>query len=29
VAGYTHAFTVGIAGLDALERYMYDPVHLA
>jgi len=26
--GYTHAYCVGIADLDALERYMYDPVHL-
>jgi hypothetical protein len=28
-AGYTHAYTVGIADLAALERYMHDPVHLA
>ncbi|MBU3061749.1 Dabb family protein [Nocardia sp. NEAU-G5] len=28
-AGYTHGLLVGIADLDALERYMYDPVHLA
>ncbi|MEV5651504.1 Dabb family protein [Nocardia sp. NPDC052254] len=28
-SGYTHAYCVGIADLDALERYMYDPVHLA
>jgi len=27
--GYTHAYCVGIADLDALERYMHDPVHLA
>ncbi|AVH20492.1 Dabb family protein [Nocardia cyriacigeorgica] len=26
---YTHAYCVGIADLDALERYMHDPVHLA
>ncbi len=27
--GYTHAYCVAIADLDALERYMFDPVHLA
>nr|QEO73961.1 hypothetical protein [uncultured bacterium] len=27
--GFTHAYVVGIADLDALERYMHDPVHLA
>jgi hypothetical protein len=27
--GYSHAYVVGIADLAALERYMYDPVHLA
>ncbi|MEU5023449.1 Dabb family protein [Streptomyces milbemycinicus] len=26
--GYTHAYCVGIEDLPALERYMYDPVHL-
>lgn len=28
-SGYTHAYCVAIADLDALERYMHDPVHLA
>ncbi|MFI9453788.1 Dabb family protein [Amycolatopsis sp. NPDC052450] len=28
-AGYTHAYCFGLADLGALERYMYDPVHLA
>jgi Stress responsive A/B Barrel Domain len=27
--GYTHAYCVGVEDLTALERYMYDPVHLA
>ncbi|WP_067832637.1 Dabb family protein [Actinomadura kijaniata] len=27
--GYTHGYCVGIEDLDALERYMHDPVHLA
>jgi hypothetical protein len=27
--GYTHTYCVGIADLDALRRYMHDPVHLA
>ncbi|MFH8383893.1 Dabb family protein [Kitasatospora sp. NPDC018058] len=27
--GFTHAYCVGIADLDALRRYMHDPVHLA
>ncbi|WP_067810874.1 Dabb family protein [Nocardia beijingensis] len=27
--GLTHAYCVGLADLDAVERYMYDPVHLA
>ncbi|MGI5126930.1 Dabb family protein [Pseudonocardia sp. CA-107938] len=27
--GFTHAYLVGIPDLDALERYMHDPVHLA
>ncbi|MFE3029379.1 Dabb family protein [Nocardia tengchongensis] len=27
--GFTHAYCVGIEDLDALERYMHDPVHLA
>jgi hypothetical protein len=27
--GYTHAYCVGIRDLDALERYLHDPVHLA
>jgi hypothetical protein len=26
--GYTHAYCAGVADLAALERYMYDPVHL-
>ncbi|WP_328409801.1 Dabb family protein [Nocardia sp. NBC_00403] len=26
--GFTHAYCVGIEDLDALERYMHDPVHL-
>ncbi|MEV0402896.1 Dabb family protein [Actinoallomurus sp. NPDC050550] len=26
--GYTHAYCVGIEDLAALERYLYDPVHL-
>lgn len=26
--GYSHTYCVGIADLAALERYMYDPVHL-
>jgi hypothetical protein len=26
--GYTHGYCVAIADLAALERYMYDPVHL-
>jgi len=26
--GYTHAFLAGVEDLAALERYMYDPVHL-
>ncbi|MFI6789049.1 Dabb family protein [Nonomuraea sp. NPDC050383] len=26
--GYTHAYCVGIADLEALERYMHDPVHI-
>ncbi|MCO6008372.1 Dabb family protein [Actinoallomurus purpureus] len=26
--GYTHAYCVGVKDLAALERYMYDPVHL-
>ncbi|WP_067669108.1 Dabb family protein [Nocardia miyunensis] len=29
VEGYTHGYCVGIADLPALERYMYDPIHLA
>ncbi|WP_339429541.1 Dabb family protein [Nocardia spumae] len=28
-SGYTHAYCVAIADLDALERYMYDPTHVA
>ncbi|WP_410604691.1 Dabb family protein [Amycolatopsis sp. lyj-90] len=28
-AGYSHAYSFGLADLDAVERYMYDPVHLA
>ncbi|WP_327714571.1 Dabb family protein [Streptomyces sp. NBC_00490] len=27
--GLTHAYCVGIEDLEALERYMHDPVHLA
>lgn len=27
--GFTHAYMVGIADLESLERYMHDPVHLA
>ncbi|MGI5231412.1 Dabb family protein [Actinoallomurus sp. CA-142502] len=27
--GYTHAFCAAVEDLAALERYMYDPVHLA
>ncbi|HEY2057872.1 MAG TPA: Dabb family protein [Amycolatopsis sp.] len=27
--GYTHAYCVGIDDLEALERYLHDPVHLA
>lgn len=27
--GFTHTYLVGIADLEALERYMHDPVHLA
>ncbi|MFX0580290.1 Dabb family protein [Nocardia nepalensis] len=27
--GLTHAYCVGIEDLAALERYLYDPVHLA
>ncbi|MGA4837735.1 Dabb family protein [Streptomyces sp. G45] len=27
--GLTHAYCVGIEDLTAVERYMYDPVHLA
>lgn len=27
--GYTHAFLAAVPDLDALERYMHDPVHLA
>lgn len=27
--GYTHTYCVGVPDLDALERYMHDPVHLA
>ncbi|MER5324948.1 Dabb family protein [Streptosporangium roseum] len=26
--GYTHAYVVGVEDLTALERYMYDQVHL-
>ncbi|WP_033440485.1 Dabb family protein [Saccharothrix sp. NRRL B-16314] len=26
--GYTHAYVAGIADLDALERYLHDPVHV-
>ncbi|MFF0488387.1 Dabb family protein [Nocardia sp. NPDC003482] len=28
-SGFTHAYSFGLADLDALERYMYDPAHLA
>ncbi|MFE6769818.1 Dabb family protein [Streptomyces griseus] len=28
-ADFTHAYCVAIEDLDALERYMHDPVHLA
>jgi hypothetical protein len=28
-AGYTHAYCVGLEDLASLERYLYDPVHLA
>lgn len=27
--GFTHGYSFGLADLDAFERYMYDPVHLA
>ncbi|WP_436772887.1 Dabb family protein [Yinghuangia sp. YIM S09857] len=27
--GFTHAYCVGIADMEALRRYMHDPVHLA
>lgn len=27
--GYTHAYCAAVEDLAALERYMYDPVHLA
>ncbi|WP_410585940.1 Dabb family protein [Amycolatopsis sp. lyj-23] len=27
--GFTHAYCVGVADVDALERYLHDPVHLA
>ncbi|WP_433599501.1 Dabb family protein [Nocardia sp. CA-135953] len=27
--GLTHAYCVGIEDLDAMERYLHDPVHLA
>ncbi|WP_405652369.1 Dabb family protein [Streptomyces sp. NBC_00019] len=27
--GLTHAYCVGVEDLEALERYMHDPVHLA
>ncbi|MBW5421110.1 Dabb family protein [Streptomyces sp. BG9H] len=27
--GFTHAYCVGIADMQALRRYMHDPVHLA
>ncbi|MEU4600713.1 Dabb family protein [Nocardia sp. NPDC023988] len=27
--GLTHGYCVGIEDLDALERYMHDPIHLA
>jgi hypothetical protein len=26
--GFTHGYCVGFEDLDALERYLYDPVHL-
>ncbi|MGK5553914.1 Dabb family protein [Actinomadura kijaniata] len=26
--GYTHAYCVGVEDLEALRRYLYDPVHL-
>jgi Stress responsive A/B Barrel Domain len=26
--GYTHGYCVALQDLDALDRYMYDPVHL-
>ncbi|MFD7133326.1 Dabb family protein [Streptomyces sp. NPDC059894] len=26
--GFTHAYCAGVADLAALERYLYDPVHL-
>ncbi len=26
--GYTHAYVAGLADLDALERYLHDPVHI-
>lgn len=27
--GFTHAYCAAVADLDALERYLHDPVHLA
>ncbi|SHN33328.1 Dabb family protein [Actinacidiphila paucisporea] len=27
--GFTHAYSVGVADVDAMERYMNDPVHIA
>lgn len=27
--GFSHAYCVGIADLESLDRYLYDPVHLA
>ncbi|MFF1697069.1 Dabb family protein [Streptomyces sp. NPDC058257] len=27
--GFTHTYCVGVEDLDALERYMHDPVHIA
>ncbi|WP_328387255.1 Dabb family protein [Nocardia sp. NBC_00416] len=27
--GFTHAFLAAVGDLDALERYLHDPVHLA
>ncbi|GAB2686582.1 Dabb family protein [Nocardia thraciensis] len=27
--GFTHAYLAAVADLEALERYLYDPVHLA